>query len=149
MKIEAPAYTYKGKLRLRNEPAFKSQIAHLVDSEGMLTYDTDTKKKTKRQRGYYWSTIVPHTLIIMRDEAGNVEYESNDDAHLFLKYRFNPKWVTDPETGEKERLPGSTKKMKKEQAKHYIDSIVLWAYTFFNYTYPPPRRGEDKYFIEE
>lgn len=149
MKIVAPAYIKDGKLGIRNRPALAANVSAIKDCDVNLIIDTDTRNKTQDQRGYYWSTLVPHTLIILRDEAGLVEWQTKTelDAHDFLKYKFNPVFVIDPETGEEVRLPGSTKKMKKGEASQYIDKIILWAWDTFNYSYPPPKRKEDKYYF--
>lgn len=150
MKIVAKGYIGNGVLRIADKKDLQSKIRVIKDTEVELTIDTDTENKTKRQRGYYWSTLVPHTLIILRDVCGYSEYNTLEDSHTFLKYAFNPVYVPDPENKDEAlRLPGSTKGMKKEQSILFIDSIIMWAWDKFNYTMPAPKRKEDKYFISE
>lgn len=150
MKVATRGYISGGVLRIADRQEFQAKIVALRDTECDIIVDTDTEKKSKKQRGYYWSTLVPHTLIILRDVCGYSEYQTLDQAHNFLKYAFNPEYAPDPENpSEALRLPGSTKGMKKEQAMLFIDSIILWAWDKFNYTMPAPKRKEDKYFMSE
>jgi hypothetical protein len=149
MKVAAKGYISSGLLRIVDRQELQAKIVNIKDTDVDIIIDTDTEKKTKKQRGYYWSTLVPHTLIILRDVCGYVEYRTTEDAHTFLKYLFNPVLVPDPTTGEEVRLPGSTKGMKKEQSILFIDSIILWAWDKFNYIMPEPKRKEDKYFLSE
>jgi hypothetical protein len=147
MKVAAKGYISSGVLRIVDRLELQAKIVNIKDTDVEVIIDTDTEKKTKKQQGYYWSTLVPHALIILRDVCGYVEYRTPEDAHTFLKYMFNPVYVPDPVTHEKLRLPGSTKGMKKEQSILFIDSIILWAWDTFNYTMPEPKRKEDKYFL--
>jgi hypothetical protein len=149
MKVATRGYIQDGVLRIVDRQEFQAKIVSLKNTECEVIVDTDTEGKTKRQRGYYWSTLVPHTLIILRDVCGYSEYRTLDQAHEFLKYMFNPEFVPNPETQEQMRLPGSTKRMKKEQTIIFIDSIVMWGWEKFNYTYPAPKRNEDKYYFSE
>jgi hypothetical protein len=149
MKVAARGFIQDGVLRIADRQEFQAKIVSLKNTECEVIVDTDTEKKSKRQRGYYWSALVPHTLIILRDVCGYSEFQTLDDAHTYLKYAFNPIHVPDPETQEMTRLPGSTKGMKKEQAKTFIDSIIMWAWDKFNYTMPAPKRNEDKYYFSE
>jgi hypothetical protein len=150
MKVTADGYISSGVLRIAERGELQAKIRHIKDTECEVIIDTDIKKKTRKQRGYYWSTLVPHTLIILRDVCGYSEYNTLEDAHTFLKYAFNPVYVPDPEKQDEAlRLPGSTKGMKKEQSILFIDSIIMWAWDKFNYTMPAPKRKEDKYFISE
>lgn len=146
MKVTAEGILIEGVLKY-DKDSFRADLRRLKDQPVMIIIDTDYDKKTRKQRGYYWSVLVPHTLIILRDQCGMIEYKTNEDAHTFLKYRHNPIFVPDPKTGEMIRLPGSTKGMKKQKAKNYIDSIILEGWDLFNYTYPPPRKGQEKYFL--
>lgn len=149
MKVAARGFISGGVLRIVDRQEFQAKIVSMKDTEVDVIVDTDTEKKTKRQRGYYWSTLVPHALMILRDVCGYHEFQTTEDAHTYLKYAFNPVYVPDPESQEMTRLPGSTKGMKKEQAITFIDSIILWAWEKFNYTMPSPKRNEDKYFFSE
>jgi hypothetical protein len=149
MKVAARGYIQKGILRIADRQEFQAKIVSLKDTECDVIIDTDTEKKTQKQRGYYFSTLVPHTLIILRDVCGYSEFQTLEQAHNFLKYYFNPEFVPDPETSEMVRLPGSTKGMKKEHAIQFIDGIVMWAWDKFNYIMPVPKRKEDKYYFSE
>jgi hypothetical protein len=149
MKVATKGYIQDGVLRIVDRQAFQAKIVSLKNTECEVIVDTDTQRQSKRARGYYWAVLVPHTLIILRDVCGYSEFQTLEDAHTYLKYAFNPKFVPNPETQERERLPGSTKGMKKEQAILFIDSIILWAWDKFNYTMPPPKRNEDKYYFSE
>jgi hypothetical protein len=145
MKIEQEGFIAKGKLFIDDRGALNEKVSHAPDMPVMVTIERFTGRKTKRQGGYYWSTLVPHTLIILRDICGYREYESKEQAHEFLKYAFNPRFAPDPETQEQLRMPGSTKRMSKERKMKYIDDIIMWGWEKFQYTYPPPRKGEKKY----
>lgn len=149
MKIVEKGHIVKGKLLAVNRNGMLESVSHLKDGPVNIIIDTDVHNKTKNQRGYYWAVLVPHTLMILRDVCGMVEWKerTTEDAHEFLKYMFNPVFVPDLESGEEIRLPGSTKGMKKEQAINYIDSVILWAWDKFNYTMPAPKRKEDKYYF--
>lgn len=149
MKVAAKAFIQEGVLRIVDREEFQSKIRHLKNSDVEVIVDTDTEGKTKKQRGYYFAVLVPHTLIILRDICGYSQYQTPEQAHTFLKYKFNPEFVEDPETKEAVRLPGSTKKMKKEQSTLFIDSILMWAWEMFEYTFPAPKRNEDKYYFSE
>jgi hypothetical protein len=150
MKVATRGYIQDGVLRIADRQDFQSKIVALKNTECDVIVDTDTEGKTKKQRGYYWAVLVPHTLIILRDICGYSEYRTPEQAHEFLKYLFNPDYVPNPESPDEVlRLPGSTKKMKKEQSIIFIDSIVLWGWEKFNYTFPAPKRKEDKYFLSE
>lgn len=149
MKVAAKGYIQHGVLRIVDRQELQAKIVNLKDTDCEVIIDTDTERKSKRQRGYYFAVLVPHTLIILRDLCGYHEFQTTEDAHTYLKYAFNPVYVPDPETAEKTRLPGSTKGMKKEAAILFIDSIILWAWDKFNYTMPEPKRNEDKYFFIE
>lgn len=149
MKVATKGYITDGVLRIVDRQEFQAKIKSLKNTDVDLIVDTDTEGKTKKQRGYYFSTLVPHTLIILRDVCGYSEYRTLEQAHNFLKYYFNPEYTPDPETQEMVRLPGSTKSMKKEQTITFIDSIIMWAWEKFNYTMPLPKRNEDKYYFSE
>lgn len=151
MKIVAPGHMVNGKPMVVDRNGLLHTCSQVKDCEINLIIDTDVHNKTKKQQGYYWAVLVPHTLIILRDICGYSEYRTIDDAHEFLKYMFNPLFVPNPENPDdydaRIRLPGSTKGMKKELKMIFIDSIIMWGWEKFQYTYPPPKRKEDKYYF--
>ena len=149
MKIIEPGNIIKGKVFAVDRNGMLEKVRHVKDCPVNIIIDTDVQPGSKNQRGYYWAVLAPHTLIILRDVCGYVEWRDKtiDDAHEFLKFMFNPFYIPDTDTGEMLRLPGSTKKMKKGEKMIYIDSIVMWGWDKFNYTYPPPKRKEDKYYF--
>jgi hypothetical protein len=149
MKVAAKAFISDGILRIVDREEFQTKIRHLKNTDAEVIVDTDTERQSKKARGYYWAVLVPHTLIILRDICGYSEYRTREDAHEFLKYYFNPVYRPDPETQEAVRLPGSTKGMKKERAVVFIDGIIMWGWEKFQYTFPAPKRNEDKYFFSE
>lgn len=138
--------TESGALFYDSLAEYKSDLANMKPGRVRITVESDSGPKTKKQAGYYWSALVPHTLIMLRDFLGLAEWlnKTNEDAHEFLKYMFNPVFVPDPLTGERVRLPGSTKKMSKERKEMYIESIILWAGDC-GYKMPPPRTKKEKY----
>jgi hypothetical protein len=117
-------------------------IKTLPNGRGLLKFE-DKNKHSDNQRGYYFSTIVPHVLILLRDLGYN-EFKTKEQVHEFLKYKFNPVYILDIDTAEQVRTPGSTKKMLKVRYMQYIDDILQWA-AEHSYFIPEPLNSEDKY----
>lgn len=138
--IQYGTITESQKFFLDSREEFNSDIAQMKPGRVRITVEPDSGPTTKKQRGYYWAALVPHTLIMLREHCGMAEWlnKTNDDAHEFLKYMFNPVFVPDAKTGELVRLPGRTKKMSKEMKALYIDNIIIWA-AELGYKMPPPR----------
>lgn len=147
LKIKQPVSFIEGKLHLHDRVGFALECKEFGTCEGFITIEKDNGAKTPKQHGYYWGVLVPHTLIILRDECGYLEWrdKTKDHAHEFLKYLFCPIMVMDRETGELIRLPGTTKTMSRDEKIKYIEDIIFWGFDKFNYTYPPPRNKADKY----
>lgn len=77
MKIQAPGYIRQGRLEIKNRPALAANVSAIKDCDVFIIIDTDTRVKTKEQRGYYWSTLVPHTLIILSGEIRRKQMHMN------------------------------------------------------------------------
>jgi hypothetical protein len=147
MKVEASGFIRTGKLFITERQSMNDRISFIKDCPVTITIEDEKSHKTLKQGGYYWSALVPHTLIILRDICGYSEYKTKEDAHEFLKYRHNPLYKPGV-GGEQIRYGGSTRKMTKEEKTRYIDDIIVDGWVTFNYTYPPPKKGQDKYTID-
>ena len=144
MKKDFDGRFYSGQFFIDDRAAFDEQCKLFKDGPGVMTLN-NPGAKSRKQQGYYWSCIVPYALILFRDKHGYREYKNNDDIHELLKYRYNPVYRPDPETGEVVRYPGSTAKMTMDDKRHYIDAIVNEAWDKWQFSYPPPKKGQDKY----
>ena len=147
MKIINKARKVGKELKFYDRIKWSSDMDSLKDGDVLVVIDTDVERKTEAQRGYYFGVIVPHFLIILRDECGYADWRDKTvkDAHNLLKLKFCPVEITDPTTGEVKIVPGTTKTMNKERKKEYIDQIVFWIEDFFSYKLPPPKRGQNIY----
>lgn len=146
--ITSQGFIKGGKLYIADRDNMSEQVKQRRDCDVIVSIEEDNGKGTKRQSGYYWSTLVPHTLIILRDLCGYSEYKTIMDAHEFLKYRHNPQYKPNPENPEEPiRFGGTTTTMSKERKIQYIDDIIMDSWNTWQYTMPPPKRNQDKYYF--
>ena len=125
-----------GKLKL--QPQVKAAI-----SRWLLTFKTGAhveiiirkfrNKTTKKQYGYYWSTVVP----ILADYFG---HDKKEDMHEDLKSKFNPiKSKIDPS----KTIGGTTTELFTDEfygdEKGYVDKICRWAAQEYGIYIPPPK----------
>lgn len=76
------------------------------------------KKKTSKQRGYYWVL-----MEILGKEIGM----SRDEVHEVTKFKFLREEVANEKTGEIFERIRSTKELSKNEMAAYIDQIIIWA----------------------
>lgn len=147
-KTTKTGFIRKGKLHIFERDTLASELGGFPDCDVLVTVEKDSGTKTRKQQGYYWSTLVPHTLIILRDICGYSEYKTNGDAHEFLKYMHNPVYRPDPANPDEAiRYGGTTTTMSKEQKMKYIDAIIMDGWDKWVYSYPPPKKNQDKYYF--
>ena len=131
-----------GDGKIVNLKTFERLVASCPNGRYFISIE-DKNKHTDNQRSYYWAAIVPAVKVWLLEQGFN-EYRTNQQAHEYLKYKHNPVFVPDPETGEQVRWPGSTKRMTKQRYREYIDDILMDMAQKGVYI-PEPENSEDKY----
>ena len=97
-------------------------------------------KRSDQQNRYYWGVIINEFVDGYTDTTG--EKISKDEAHDFLKARFNYREIINRETGEVARVPKSTSALTTSAFMDYQAECVRFIGEWFGRVVPEP--GEQK-----
>lgn len=93
-------------------------------------------KRTSQQNRYLWKIVYPILRAALNAEGWG--FSDNEELHEYLKMLYAGKKVLNVVTGEYVVLPGSTRKMDKEQFSAYIDKLKELA-QFLDVVIPDPQ----------
>jgi hypothetical protein len=78
-------------------------------------------RRSINQNNYYHACIVEPLALFLG--------YTKDEMHEVLKLKFNPKYLTNRQTGEQMVIGGSTTLLDTAEMEHYQDQIRIWALT--------------------
>jgi hypothetical protein len=133
----------KGTVLNSDKESLKKMYDKLKELEpGSYKYFFTDKKKNRslNQNRYYHGVIIK----ILCGHTGFRPYE----MHEYIKRKFNPVIVTDPETGEQMETGGSTAEMNTKQFTDFIDEIRDWSFNNLGCYIPEPGEVPDELLID-
>lgn len=86
------------------------------------------KRRTDRQLRYYWPCVVQPFADFLRAQGENV---TDDEAHEYLKLRFNGREIINPGSGEVVGTVGrSTGELDTSEFNDYVERCAAWLAEF-------------------
>lgn len=125
-----------GKLIL-TKPVRSQMLSDLKKYEGKRV-EVEIKKLARRsnpQNAYYWGVVVDMIKCRLRDLGHDI---SAEDAHHFLKDKFNAKDVISQDGELIGKIGGSTSDMNKSEFMNYLAAIQQFAAQYLDITIPDP-----------
>lgn len=140
IKFSYNCHSEDGKLKIGNREEFIRDITALEGLNLKITIEQRGARPSHKQRGYYWSVMLPHVLLGLRDAGwGTDSFKNINDVHAYLKNRFCPsEEIVNKDSGEVITLPPSTEKLNTKQREHYHADIRQWAIEYLDYYIPEP-----------
>ena len=118
--LRAHATVADGGLKIRDRQAFDEAVGKLPDGRYVLTLEDEVEARSSKANRFYFGAVVEPIMA----KTGYRKHE----VHDILKHKFNPKLVSDPETGEIIEVDGSTADMTVAEFQMYVDSCIEWAH---------------------
>ena len=125
-----------GKLTLVERDRFAGSLHTLPDGPVTVTVKSVGKRRSSKANRYYRGVVVPLIAQAMADAWG--EEVDDDEAHEFLKIRFNLRTIEAEKTTIE--LAGSTTRLTTDEFAVYVDKCRHWACQFFNINIPDPEK---------
>lgn len=125
-----------------NKKAVKLLFDQLKDGKYLCEIDGADKRSNPQNR-YYFKMVVPLIQAGLKDLGHEL---TKEEAHEFLKAKFNSIDLVNEETGEVISVPQSTTRLNKEQFSEYKEKIQRWAAEWLQIVIPDP--GEQLKIVE-
>lgn len=163
MKVEAVGYIENGKPHVYNASKFWDAVRTLAKKQ-KRTYITITatrqyKQRSSPQNRYYYGVIIG--MPAKHIEANNLfDYERTNEngitetvhpnfdetckiLHYQLKMRFHYRDIVNPNTGEIDRVPLSTKDFKTIEFEQYAERCRRFILEWYKLNLPLPNEQAD------
>ncbi len=105
-----------------------------------VTIAQEVQVRSTRANAFLWSVVYKVTVEALRDAGHNITAE---EWHWLMKQRHNSTVVTNPLTGQDERVGKSTAKLTVDEFTAFIDAAMLDAAELLGVSFPPPRPHEE------
>ena len=140
-KIEIYGKVVNHKL-LYNQFELSKALSTWDDCNVRLVTEKIYKKRSDPQNRYYFGVVIHYFCEGYYDLTG--ERISPEEAHFYLKQRFNKKEVTSEITGEVIEIPNTTTKKNTIEFNEYMEECIKFIAEFFGITCPDPEQNEIK-----
>jgi hypothetical protein len=121
--------------KIENKQPLIELFKGLKDGRYMVELAT-AKKRSNAQNRYWWALVVPMVKKGIEEMYG--EKITNEEAHEFLKARFNAVQLVNKQTGEVEMLPRSTSRLTTVQFNELIEQVQRFGAEFLGIDIPSP-----------
>lgn len=120
--------------KVKNRKIISALLGGLQDGKYILEINDYNRRSTPQNR-YYWGLVIPIIQKAIKDLGTEL---TKEEAHEFLKSRFNLSEIVNHDTGEAISVPLSTTRLNKEQFGEYIEKIQRFAAEFLMIEIPDP-----------
>ena len=135
-RIETYAQIINGKLHLMKRSEFHKAIQMIGDCKGKLIFEKSYKKRSNDQNAYYWGVVIDLFQTGYFAETG--ENCTPDEAHEYLKNKFNTKEAVCEGTGEILNMVQSTQTLTTVQYEEYLIACRNFIHEYFGILVPLP-----------
>jgi hypothetical protein len=139
-KIDAYGNIKAGKLFISYRDRFDSALTCWPDCRVRVKVEKIYKKRSLPQNSFYWGVLLNEFCDGYLETTG--EKVTPEQAHDFLKNRFNSKEVTNENTGEVIYIPQTTSELTTVNFMEYQENCIKFIAEFFGRAVPEP--GEQK-----
>jgi len=127
-----------GVLKLSYSEKFKSEIKFMTDGRIELILKKLYGKRTLPQNAYYFGYLLNEFVEGYKEMTG--EITTTEEAHDFLKNKFNYIEITNPETGEIEKMPQTTTTKTTVEFIEYQEDCIRFISEWFGRTIIAPKK---------
>jgi hypothetical protein len=133
-EIHANGTVDNGVLRIHHRKDFDAALVG-IKGDVRVTVEKWRATRSHPQNAYYWGVVVK----MLSEYTG---FETRE-MHEVLKLKFNPVFrpIVDKTSGEVKSeltIPGTTRRMKKDEFSDYCERIKRWAAQDLNVYIPDP-----------
>jgi hypothetical protein len=135
-RVEEYVYIQSGKVQLRNPDRYNEAVRSLADGLYLNSITKVYDNRTGNQNRYYWGVVIKAFVDGTAEEWGDPV--SAEEAHDFLKEKFNFSEHINEDTGEAIRIPRSTADISTVEFTQYIERCRLFIEEWFHIEIPDP-----------
>lgn len=135
-KLETYGTIKSGRLHISYRDRFEQSLSLWPDCRVKVIVEKIYNKRSLDANAYYWSVIINEFCVGFLEMTG--EKITKEEAHDFLKNKFNYVELTNPSTGEVEHLGKTTTQLTTVQFMEYQNECIRFIAEWFGRTCPEP-----------
>jgi hypothetical protein len=125
-----------GKAFFQDLDRFWQEVSFIDDGPIEIIVKKSFNRRSDNQNEYYWAAVIEYFRDGFLDYYG--EPCSKEEAHIFLKNKFNYTEMVHPGTGEIERIIRDSRTLDTQEFTDYIEKCRAFIQEWFNITVPDP-----------
>jgi hypothetical protein len=124
----------KGALSIHNRQRLLEWAMQHPGKNVVIKFERKGSKRSLPQNNYYHGVVVQTVRLGLKEIGYSLSHE---EAHFFLKQKFNPIEIPNKD-GEAIEVPGSTTQLNKIEFGEFVERIAQWAAEYLSVVIPAP-----------
>ncbi len=134
--VKAFGKIISGKPYFKDLGRFWEEVSYMDDGAVELVLKKSFNRRSGDQNGYYWGVVIECFRDGYLDCYG--EPCSRNEAHIFLKQKYNYHEMVNHKTGEVERIISDSRNLDTAEFHQYIELCRAFIQEWFGITVPDP-----------